>query len=251
MIEIDDHSGHTFASRLMTVMAETKEQKQACATVRQRILELEGIRQRRALTGVEFDQQLLVINRLNGTPVATVGLRSSQAGGELESEFDLQGLLQDKTDYLEFDGPVMLPGHNPDEVVTQCLVLIGEYYTGCLPRALVSRISLPLGGGDKYVQSLMFYLRNSQMCTTSARPRVPLRRGDIAYADDVILPGLLRAFLRHGACVGSEPYWDAEQGRAEILVWLDANRLVQHPFQSQPRAQDGPTRNCLPDSCYL
>jgi hypothetical protein len=229
MIEMAHHSGHTFASRFMTVMAETKEQKQACATLRQSVQEQQGIRYRRTLTGVEFEFQLLVVNRVSGLPVATVGLNSSQAGGDVESEFDLNGLLQDNTDYLEFDGPVMLPGHNPDEVLTLCLGLIGEYNTGCLPQALVSRISLPLGGGDKYVQSLMFYLRNSHMCTTLARPRVPLRRGDVAYADDVILPGMLRAFLRHGACIGSEPYWDAEQGRAEILVWLGGNRLVQNP----------------------
>ncbi len=229
MIEIAHYSGHTFASRLITVMAETKEQKQACATVRQRVQEQQGIRYRRTLTGVEFELQLLVVNRVSGLPVATVGLNSSRAGGDVESEFDLTGLLQDNTEYLEFDGPVMLPGHNPDEVLIQCLGLIGEYYTGSLPQVLVSRISLPLGGGDKYAQSLMFYLRNSNMCTTLARPRVPLRHGDVAYADDVILPGMLRAFLRHGACIGSEPYWDAEQGRAEILVWLGGNRLVQNP----------------------
>jgi hypothetical protein len=229
MIEMTDHPGHTFASRLMTVMAETKEQKQACASVRQRVQEQHGIRYRRTLTGVEFELQLLVVNRVSGLPVATVGLNSTRAGKDVENEFELSELLQDNTDYLEFDGPVMLPGYNPDEVLTQCLGLVGEYYTGYFLQALVSRISLPLGGGDKYVQSLMLYLRNSHLCTTLARPRVPLRRGDVAYADDVILPGLLRAFLRHGACIGSEPYWDAERGRAEILVWLGGNRLVQQP----------------------
>ena len=237
MIEIANHLGPAQASRLKTLLAEAEGQIHACTMLRQRIQELQGIRHRRALTGVEFEQQLLVVNRVSGVPVATVGLHSSPAGGEVESQFDLRGLLQDKLDYLEFDGPVILPGHNPDEVLTQCLKLIGEHFTGCLPQALVSRISLPLGGGDKYVQSLMFYLRNSQMCTTLARPRVPLRRGDVAYADDVILPGLLRAFLRHGACIGSEPYWDAEQGRAEILVWLGSDRLVQDAFQPQPHTQ--------------
>ena len=233
MTEIADHSGHALARRLKTVVAETKEQNLACAAVRQRVQEQQGIRHRRTLTGADYEQQLLVVNRLNGLPVATVGLNASQAGGNIESEFDLRGLLQDNRDYLELDGPVMLPGHNPGEVLSQCLELIGERYLGCMPEALVSRISLPLGGGDKYVQSLMFYLRNSHMCTTVARPRVPLRRGDVAYADDVILPGMLRAFLRYGACIGSEPYWDAEQGRAEILVWLGGNQLVQQPYLSQ------------------
>jgi hypothetical protein len=233
MIEIADHSGSALASRLKTVMAETIEQKLACAAVRQRVQEQQGIRHRRTLTAAEYEQQLLIVNRLNGLPVATVGLNSSQAGGDIESEFDLRVLLQDNRDYLELDGPVMLPGHNPVEVLSQCLELIGERYLGCMPEALVSRISLPLGGGDKYVQSLMFYLRNSHMCTTVARPRVPLRRGDVAYADDVILPGMLRAFLRYGACIGSEPYWDAEQGRAEILLWLGWNQRVQQPHLPQ------------------
>ena len=74
------------------------------------------------------------------------------------------------------------------------------------------------------------------MCTTQVRPWVPLRRGDVAYADDVILPGMLRAFMRRGACIGSEPYWDAEQGRAVILVWLEVERLFTQPIQHQPGA---------------
>lgn len=239
MIENADYSGHTTASRLMTVMAETTEQKHACNLVRQRIQEQQGIRQRYTSTAVQFEQQLLVIYRLNGLPVATVGLHSSRTGGQVEGEFDLGGLLSRDMDYLELDGPVMLPGHNPYEVLTQCLELIGEFYTGCLPSALVSRISLPLGGGDKYVQSLMFYLRNSHMCTTLARPRVPLRRGDVAYADDIILPGVLRAFLRHGACIASEPYWDAEQGRVKILVWIESERLFAQPYQHQLGTRHG------------
>jgi hypothetical protein len=239
MIETAGHPRNTFASRLMTILAETEEQKIACATLRQRVQEQEGIRHRRALTGVDFEQQLLMINRMNGLPVATVGLNSSQRGGEVESEFDLRGLMRD---YLELDGPVMLSGQNPDDVLKQCLEFIREHYVGCRPDALASRISLPLGGGDKYVQSLMFYLRNSHMCTTMARPRVPLRRGDVAYADDVILPGMLRAFLRYGACIGSEPYWDAEQGRAEILIWLDGDYLMKTPCVPHIIA------NCCPDS---
>ena len=94
MIETADHTGHALTSRLMTIMAETIEQKHACTSVRQRIQEQQGIRQRRIVTGVKFEQQLLVVNRLNGLPVATVGLRSSQTGGKVEGEFDLRGLLQ-------------------------------------------------------------------------------------------------------------------------------------------------------------
>ena len=239
MIETADHSGHTFANRLMTVMAETVEQQHACTAVRQSVQEQQGLRHRRALTNTEFEQQLLVVDRLNGMPIATVGLRSSRTGGGVESEFDFRGLLTGNKDYLEIDGPVMLPGHSPNEVLTQCLGLIEEHYSGRLPQALISRISLPLGGGDKYIQSLMFYLRNSQMCTTLVRPRVPLRRGDVAYADDVILPGMLRAFLRYGACIASEPYWDAEQGRAEILVWIERERLMNQPVLYRPGTMPG------------
>lgn len=234
MTENADHGDHTPASRLMTVLAETAEQEQACFLVRQRIQEQQGLRCQRALTDIEFEQQLLVQSRLNGMPVATVGLHSSLTGGDVEGEFDFRGLMQNKMDYLELDGPVMLPGYSADEVVAQCLDFILESYSNHMPQALVSRISLPLGGGDKYVQSLMYYLRSSYMCTTLARPRVPLRRGDVAYADDVILPGILRAFIRRGACIGSEPYWDAEQGRVVLLVWLEAESLFTQPFQLQP-----------------
>lgn len=229
-MEATDHSDQKFESRFVTLLVESNEQQLAGTELRRRVQEQEGIRYRRTLTSVNFEKQLLVVDRLNGLPVATVGLTSSQYGGEIESAFDLRGLMQGTVDYLELDGPVMLAGHNPDEILSQCLEYVAVLNQSHMKRALVSKISLPLGGGDKYVQSLMFYLRNSHMCTTLARPRVPLRRGDIAYADDVILPGMLRAFLRYGACIGSEPYWDAEQGRAEILVWLQSDQLVQQGY---------------------
>ncbi len=230
---------HGDESRLMTILVKSEEQRLACLSLRRRVRELEGMRHRRASPGIDFEKQLLVLDRISGLPMATVGLNTSHHGGEVESEFDLRELMQDRPDYLELDGPVMLPGHNPAEVLSQCLEIISELYQSYLPRALVSRISLPLGGGDKYVQSLMFYLRNSHLCTTLARPRVPLRRSDVAYADDVILPGMLRAFLHFGACIGSEPYWDAEQGRAEILVWLAGNRVTQQAYVSQSLAGCG------------
>ena len=235
-MQATDHSDHKFESRLMTIKAESNEQQLACTDLRRRVQKQEGIRHRRTLTSIDHEQQLLVVDRLNGLPVATVGLTSSQYGGEIEGAFNLRGLMQGTGDYLELDGPVMLPGHNPDDVLSQCLEYVAELNPSHINRALVSKISLPLGGGDKYVQSLMFYLRNSHMCTTLARPRVPLRRGDIAYADDVILPGMLRAFLRYCACIGSEPYWDAEQGRAEILVWLAGNRVAKQAYVPQPIA---------------
>ncbi len=241
MIENADHSGNPVASRIMTIMVTNAEQKHACATVRQQVQA--GVRHRRVINDDHFIQQFLIVDRLNGLPIATAGLSSSHVGGEVESEFDLRGLMPAEVNYLELDGPVMLPGHNPDEVLATCLDYIEQNYANSQPQALVSRISLPLGGGDKYIQSLMFYLRNSShMCPSQARPRVPLRRGDVAYADDVILPGMLRAFLRRGACIGSEPYWDAEQGRAVILVWLEGERLFNQPFQQQPGT------GCCPDS---
>lgn len=234
MTKTEDHYDHALTSRLRTVIAGTVEQKQACSLVRQRVQDQQGLRCRNALTKTDFEQQLLVQDRLSGMPVATVGLRSSLRGGEVEGEFDLRGLMQNKMGYLELDGPVMLPGYSADEVASQCLDFITESGASQLPQALVSRVSLPLGGGDKYVQSLMYCLRSSYLCTNLARPRVPLRRGDVACADDVILPGMLRAFMRRGACIGSEPYWDAEQGRAKILVWLEGEHIFTQPFKHQP-----------------
>ena len=62
---------------------------------------------------------------------------------------------------------------------------------------------------------------------------IPLRlEADQPLADDVILPTLLKAYLRQGAVICGEPYWDAGFGVADVFVLLQSdqisNRYVKH-----------------------
>lgn len=169
-------------------------------------------------------RQFLILERRSWRPVATFSLRASWHNSgvisDIESEFDLRAVLGPAGRYLHLEGFGFLPELDVSAVLSMALRQTRKLY-GSLDLAGISgRVRLPLGGGDKYIQSLMHKLRHVHHCTRQIAARVALRRTEVVAPDDVILPHSLHAWLRQGACVGSEPYWDAEQGQVRLLTWL-------------------------------
>ena len=81
----------------------------------------------------------------------------------------------------------------------------------------------------------MTHIRDKHFSTPECRvrPLIPLRLDPNGpLADDVILPTLLKAYLRQGAVICGEPYWDAAFGVADVFVLLQCdqitNRYVKH-----------------------
>jgi putative hemolysin len=83
----------------------------------------------------------------------------------------------------------------------------------------------------------MTHLRTKHFSSADrrVRPLIPLRLDtELPVADDVILPTLLKAYLRQGAVICGEPYWDAAFGVADVFVLLQCdqitNRYIKHFF---------------------
>lgn len=93
---------------------------------------------------------------------------------------------------------------------------------------LIGCASIPLSSGDQYINSLMQVLRNKHYSPGEqrVRPLLPLKITATPVSEDVIMPTLLKAYIRQGAVICGEPYLDAAFGVADVFVLMDCNKIT-------------------------
>ena len=101
-----------------------------------------------------------------------------------------------------------------------------DYLIGCA--------SIPLHDGDTYINSVMHELRKKYFSDVDLRamPKLPLPKNDAPVLEDVLLPDaslppLLRGYLRQGAMICGEPYWDAAFHVADVFVLLSCDKIAE------------------------
>jgi putative hemolysin len=96
-----------------------------------------------------------------------------------------------------------------------------DYLIGCA--------SVPLDEGDSYVVTVLDKLRRSHLAPQPLRctPYIPLPQRDAAVLPNVPLPPLLKGYLRLGAMICSEPFWDAAFNVADVLILVDRDRIAE------------------------
>ena len=172
--------------------------------------------------------------------VATTRLLDNQgyfATGKFysETEFDIASILQAGKSYLEVGRTCIHPAYRRGAALPMLWQGIARYVVEHHIDYLFGCASIPLANGNKYINNVMIHLRDKHFSTPDnrVRPLIPLRlEADKPLADDVILPTLLKAYLRQGAVICGEPYWDAAFGVADVFVLLQCdqitNRYVKH-----------------------
>jgi putative hemolysin len=58
------------------------------------------------------------------------------------------------------------------------------------------------------------------------RPLLPLKLTPTAVSEDVIMPTLLKAYIRQGAVICGEPYLDAVFSVADVFILMDCNKIT-------------------------
>lgn len=96
-----------------------------------------------------------------------------------------------------------------------------DYLIGCA--------SIELGRGDEYVHGVLDLLRRHHFAPDSLRvdPLIPLPHKDCGQTQDVLLPTLLKGYLRLGAMICGEPYWDAAFNVADVFILVNRDQLAR------------------------
>ncbi len=173
----------------------------------------------------------LLVRDAMGTVVGTTRILFQEAavaagGFYSQEEFDATLVLALPGRFMELGRTCIHPAHRRGPALAllwQGVLAVMEsegvdYLIGCL--------SIPFGDTGAYPRAVMRHLKPSHRAPESLRvhPRVPLPR--VGETDmDVVMPPLLRAYLRLGAVVCGEPHWDLDFNVADLFMLLERSRL--------------------------
>lgn len=249
-IEFNEVKNKNNSKRFTVRLAENDNEIEQCLRLRYRIFAREmGARLASAETGIdrdrfdEFCQHLMVFDHESGDVIATTRLLISENAEKSgyfysETEFDLSLVLNKQGRFLEVGRTCIDPDSRKGAVLAILWQGIAEIVTKQNVDYLMGCASISLSGGDVYIYSLLNQLRTEHLSPDDlrVRPLVPLRiNTDIKITGDVLMPTLLKGYLRQGAMICGEPHWDAEFNVADVFVLMPcekmADRYQRHFFQ--------------------
>lgn len=226
--------------RFIVVEAESEKTIARCLTLRYDIFAHElGATLHTSKRKIDIDQfdpyckHLAVIDTQTNEVVATTRLLDNHGtqftnGFYSETEFNIENILRLNKRFVEVGRTCIHPEYRRGSALLMLWQGIARFVVENRIDYLFGCASIPFVNGDKYINNVMAHLRLQHFSDDSLRitPRIPLRLTmPTNPADDVILPTLLKAYLRQGALICGEPYWDAAFGVADVFVLLDSSKI--------------------------
>jgi len=183
----------------------------------------------------DYYQHVAVIDNRTNEIIATTRLLDGQAaqaahGFYSETKFDLSNILDKPYQYTEMGRTYIHPGYRHGSALSMIWRGIARYIVDNKTDYLFGCTSIPFRNGDKYLRSMMYSLRQHHFSDKSLRvyPRIPIvLRKTGSKPDDVIVPTMLKAYLRQGAVICGEPYWNTALGVADVFAFLDGTKITQ------------------------
>lgn len=228
-------------NRFVVTLATAHDNIEACLRLRYQVFAKEhGAQLNSANTGLDKDnfddycKHLMVYDNETEQVVATTRLISDNDtkftnGFYSETEFNLQNILEIPGNFMEVGRTCIHPAFRRGAVLALLWQGIARIVSLCKVDYLIGCASIPLSGGERYIASVMHHLRTHHFIAADKQvhPLLPLPRTEVTNIDDVILPTLLKGYLRQGALICGEPYWDAQFGVADVFILMDTDKITK------------------------
>lgn len=207
----------------------------------------------------EFDavcDHLIVRVRESGQIIGTYRIltppRRMQLGRMYaDSEFDLTPLAHLRPSLVEVGRSCVHPDHRNDPALLLMWSGLTQYMMQRRYEHLIGCASAPLDDGGMQAATLRDRLQ-MHLVAPSLRvsPLIPFAHAALPRAAVLVMPPLIKGYLRTGARICGEPAWDASFHCADFLVWLSmrdmAPRYARHfglgsgaPATRSPASIDG------------
>ena len=231
--------------KLCVALARTQDEIKACQRLRYQIfaeemgaaLDSEPTDETQGLDIDQFDQHsqhLLVRNTENNTIVGTTRLISPTPQYKKpvrfysESEFDLANVLRLPGRFMEVGRTCIHADYRNGSTIAvlwqglaRMMVMHDvDYLIGCA--------SIPLDDGGANAAAIMQRIRDKHLAVPELRvyPHKSPPPPTTSAIGTINMPSLLKAYLRLGATICGEPYWDSKFNVADVFVLLDRNHLA-------------------------
>jgi len=181
-----------------------------------------------------YCQHLVVRNELTGQVIGTTRLLTSDDASKAglyysETQFDLSAVRANLSGrFMEIGRTCIHSEYRNGATLAMLWQGIGrvtmeqdlDYLIGCA--------SIPMDFGPEHVEAVMRMLRDKHMSPGDMRvqPYVSMPHHDGTRDVDVVLPPLLKGYLKQGAWICGEAYYDAAFHVADVFVLLKREQLA-------------------------
>jgi len=240
LLNIHDFSVHLNHGKFSISIANDSKSIDECLRLRHEVFATEmGAKLHNIEPGLDRDQfdehckHLMVIEKLTDRVVATTRLLFSSdinKTGQFysETEFDISNIHDLQGSIIEIGRTCIHHQFRKGIVLSKLWQGIASIIAITKIDYLIGCASIPLSHGDQYLNSLMHYIYINHYSSSKQRvhPLVKLNTIKSIYSGDIIVPALLKGYLRHGAVICGEPFYDKDFGVADVFVFLDCNKLT-------------------------
>lgn len=144
-----------------------------------------------------------------------------------ETEFDLTRLSHLRDRMVEVGRSCVHMEHRNGATITHLWSGLAEYMRKHGHAYLIGCASISISDGGHYAASVYAKVNRLHAAPAEYRvfPRCPLPLDALNQTLDVIIPPLIKGYLRLGAYVGGAPAWDPDFNTADIFILLPMSRL--------------------------
>ncbi|WP_407274996.1 GNAT family N-acetyltransferase [Halothiobacillus sp. DCM-1] len=195
-----------------------------------------------------FCHHLLVRDLSTGQVVASTRIltdtQAQLAGGFYSAhEFDLAFLHEVSGRVMEIGRTCVDAAYRNGATISTLWSGLAQFMENNRFAYLMGCASIPMTDGGVQANLIMNELRDHYLTEPAYRVQsfraLPVR-SDGASTTEIKMPPLLKAYLRLGAKVGGEAFWDQDFNTADVFIWLDRAHLqaryLRHFVQRKPPA---------------
>ena len=225
---------------LFVGLARDDEEVRAAQRLRYRVFAEEmGAQLHSGVPGLDVDpfdtfcRHLIVRDRRNGEVVACMRVlldTDARLAGSFysETEFELGALITAPGRVMEIGRVCVHPEYRGGMVVSMLWAGLARFFQVTEYNRIIGCASIPLSGDGAGAMAAFAALAERYMAPEEFRVRpklpLPLRDGTVPAAR---IPALLLAYMRLGAKICGEPYWDPDFNTADLVVLLNPADLRQ------------------------
>lgn len=227
--------------KLTTSLARTKAEVEEAQRIRFKVFAEEmGAKLPSADRGLDvdrFDQycdHLLVRNNDDNKVVGTYRILSPEeavkAGGYYsETEFDMSRLAHLRDSMMEVGRSCVHPDYRDGATITQLWSGLADYIGKHGHQYLVGCASISMSDGGHYAASVYNKVHKLHAAPAEYRvfPHCRLPLESLNQNLDVIIPPLIKGYLRLGAQIAGEPAWDPDFNCADLFILLPVSRMSE------------------------
>lgn len=225
--------------RLTHSLARTQNELEAAQRIRFKVFAEEmGAKLPSAHLGLDIDRfdkfcdHLLVRDHCNEKVVGTYRIlppeQAIKAGGYYsETEFDLSRLGNLRDRMVEVGRSCVHEDYRDGATITQLWSGLADYITKNNHEYLIGCASISMGDGGHYAASVYNKIHKLHAAPAEYRvfPHCRLPLESLNQNLEVIIPPLIKGYLRLGAYIAGEPAWDPDFNCADVFILMPVSRM--------------------------